>query len=275
MNEERDKDRADIEWLEARERGDTQLPPIAPERAEAYDKMQLEISSLPLMSAPEGWDALLYAELELQELEKSKQEAKRKSQRSIALLNATEKEEEKQAEAPKSDKESDRVVPVTRISDAKKSKRWGGVVASVAAIAAVAAGAMILVREKPESRTEIAGKPEGLMNPIAMISSSGQERRSASEGVIGETISMSAVREEGELRLYLNSSDVVARCGAKCATSVSDGLWRYETTLPNAKRGTYHLVFLACRNQDPSGSLDDDIERCPGGGRVWQSIEIK
>lgn len=269
MSEEKE-DREDMAWLEALERGDSTLPQIDPERAETYQRMQLEISSLGEdMDPPDDWKNAVYAEMDRAE------QAEREEQ----LNEEAEKKAATNAKPAVEAERDERVVPITRISDAKKSKRWMGAVASVAAVGAVAAAAVLLVRAKPENETQVASGAD-LQGPIAMVVPGEEVRRSApptkTTGAVGDKIAMSATQGRGELRLYLNGSEVVARCDATCATAVSDGLWRYEMTLSETKRGKYDAVFLRCAGQAPTGNLNKDLENCPGQGiQAPTTVELK
>jgi hypothetical protein len=49
------RDADDVAWLEARERGAAQLPPIDPARADAYRRVAALIAALPDDASPAGW----------------------------------------------------------------------------------------------------------------------------------------------------------------------------------------------------------------------------
>jgi hypothetical protein len=61
---ERAEERGDAAWLEARERGDSPLPHIDPQRAESYQRIEEAIADLPELAPPVGWDTELQAQLD-------------------------------------------------------------------------------------------------------------------------------------------------------------------------------------------------------------------
>lgn len=264
-SEEPKEDSDDVAWLEALERGDSKLPEIDPTRAETYQRMQLEISALPEDMAPlnDDWKKAIYAEM-----------AREKQSEGDEELNAKE-EGEKSAEFAKPAVEikgDDRVVPITRISDAKKPKRWMSIVASLTAAAAVAAGAFFVTRST-EPTGELARGSGGDItaviaampaDPVAkVISGDGPRRSSSSEphrGVLNDTISVTVDGGQGELRLYLDG-EIFARCSDDCATPVADGRWSYKLDSRAVEVGEYRPVFLECKTAS-RGKLDPDLKSC-------------
>jgi hypothetical protein len=294
MNDERKEDREDLAWLDASEGGESVLPPIDPARAETYQRMQLEIASLPELTAPDdGWEDKIYDELDRQERLERNDDASRKSQRSIALLNATtaaqsDSEKAKDEDGDKRSASNHRLVPVTRISDAKRPKRqWVAIGSTAAALAAVAVGAVWIKGREKQPIGELAdgetGSPGQSSVPVVVANLdfrivAGPEARrstsdSSSEGFIEDNLTMGATGGSGELRVYLEGKELIRSCAAECAKALTDGQWRYEVTFPAKKRGEYRAYFIACKGS--SGSLNTDLKNCKGGWKRGAPILIR
>jgi hypothetical protein len=279
MNEDLVKEREDLDWLEARERGDAELPPIDPERAGRYQRMQATLAELPELSAPDGWEGAIYDELDRMEAEERGEAApKLRSSVKVMLaddsdgLGAEEDEEEANTVAP--------LAPSTSIRAAQqRRRRWMPVVVGAAAMGVAAAGTLWFTflrdsrgpatrgKEELDPKTQIARLDAVPTVEISADPSDTRVVRSGSEGSahkVGSIFETQMTGRGGELRLYRDDREVVARCpgSAGCTVKTVGDQQRLTLRFKLETRGEYRAVYFSRPAGEPRGSLAEDQKHC-------------
>jgi hypothetical protein len=307
MNEDLVKEREDLDWLEARERGDAELPPIDPERAGRYQRMQATLAELPELSAPDGWEGAIYDELDRMEAEE-RGEAAPKIRSSVKVMLADDSdglgaEEDEPGETPSGDLPRaagsglqkvnpaavDQLAKVRELSASQKRSRsgarWPLGLAVASSLAAVALGALWISRERasPEGGEEsdpslqIAAGPQ--LDFLEGPGSGGTRRSGDSARLTRDSVKVSfTATTTGELRLYREDSQVVARCPGdlSCIITPLGEQRRFSLEVELKIAGNYRAVFLpGSAVAEPSGKLDADLERCDCEFRVAAPFEVE
>ncbi len=285
MNEDLIKEREDLEWLDARERGEAVLPPIDPQRAESYQRIQSTLAELPEMAAPEGWQGAIYDELDRLEAEERGEKAPT-TRSSVKVMLADDSgvvERAKLAEEERLEARQTAVAEkqplleeergIAPIASGKKPKRRLGQWISGAATLGVAATALLWLsvsRRSTEGPETLAESARPQMTVVASAGDPRPTRSGASPGTadVGSILVSEFVTESpGVLRLYRNDKEVVAQClGSEGCELLSKGKWQtFKLQFKTATSGEYRAVFFkGAAMGEPRGSLDEDLKHCDG-----------
>lgn len=279
------QDRADQRWLEARELGLAELPAIDELRAEEYLAIERSLAKLPEHEAPLGWNAEVLREA-------ARLDAAARAGGPLLSVQGR--------DAPHARDAADAApaaVPPTRAFEAARPPRPGLRLAAAAVALAAAACAWLVLREAARSGPPAEARREGASpatSPVAMVEGLGvlslEVQRGASRNAplgldpaepsagarrgqplaVGDTLSVSLAvpgASQGELRLYREDGDVVARCASRdgCAAPEGESGRALRLRYAIAAAGSYRVVYLEGADLAPaSGDLNRDLRTCVG-----------
>jgi hypothetical protein len=321
---ERTEDRVDWKWLNARESGELPLPAHDPDRIAEYRRLGAAISELPELFAPEGWSDAVLAEA-------ARMDAARASK--LDLFDASEVSTERdrirlaatrtktwlasgtdsglavvntglEGDVPDSEELVDwRAARPAEPQRATRPQRDRWPLLAMTSLAMVAAALLWLVL-----RGSSTSAPAPESTPVPVIASAdldepkmeivrGHARAGeAAVAAVGDTFTATLVMpagRTGELRLYRDDREVVARCPGTpgctsrvepevAATSAipepADGAAarRLSLRFPLLAPGSYRLVYLeGAALGEPSGDFDRDLARCGCKMKMLPPVSVR
>jgi hypothetical protein len=246
-------DAEDVAWLEARERaawareagaqgrlGEPRAsapPPPAPERVATYQKLQQMIASLPDERTPRGWEAEV-----------------------LASLSAMPLADDDGVAATRHDGMARHPAAAATQDVATQRRRWLARRAGVPIALAATALAVLLWRtgngpgEKPAPALALSAEVVPRVGTRAA--------RAAGEAALGDRLRVEQ-RDlgDGELRIYRDDREVVARCVAGTCRRSAAG--RLELELELTAPGSYRAVWLQPAPRSAAqGALEADLAAC-------------
>jgi hypothetical protein len=311
---EREEDRADWKWLNARERGEQPSLALDPRRIETYRRIEEAIGELPELFAPEGWSDAVLAEADRLDSARSRSlapvglvfgtidpfDASEVSTESDRVRLAATRTKSWLASGTDSglavvgdeppigaeDAPDDRdpswphpTLAAPRAVESRHAHRWLAVAGALALAAVVLL--WLVLRGQPayelkaqtreaepqaQAPTQIASATVG--DPQVAIVRGDSRAGAATVASVGDTYTATLevpVEGGGELRLYRDDREVVARCPGTpgCTSSERAALVRLSLRLPLLAPGSYRLVYFEGPELgEPSGDFDRDLARC-------------
>lgn len=308
---EREEDRADWKWLNARERGEPPSLPLDPRRIETYRRIEEAIGELPELLAPEGWSDAVLAEADRLD------SARARSLAPVGLVfgtidpfDASEVSTESDrvrlaatrtkswlasgtdsglamvgdelpigAEGAQDDGDPSSPLAAPRAVASRHAHRW----LVVAGALALAAGVLLwlVLRGQPahELNARTPAAPTEAPAPTLIASAASGEPQvaivrgdsragAATVASVGDTYTATLevpVASGGELRLYRDDREVVARCPGTpgCTSSEHAASVRLSLRFQLLAPGSYRLVYFeGPQLGEPSGDFDRDLARC-------------